>query len=430
MFSGFFLRFTVLLFLLCNIKTVSAQWAHFNQANTGEGINNATCIKADNSGIVWIGTSNNGLYQYDKSLLTWTRFYSPDTAGFPYNNISSIYISGSKLYVTTPFLGLGVYSSSLWSTISTTTTSNGLPDNETYGTAIDSKGNLWVVTYTGLGKDSTNGTWYKYQNATTPSLPTDNLYSIFIDNLDAKWLGTHGSGLVKFKGGAWQVYTMSNSGIPSNTVNRVKKSPDGNYWVATDNGLAKFDGGSTWTVYDQSNTSGGLPGNIINDITIDTHGNIFAATNGGLGVLMKTGNVWYTYTTPDLPENNLTGVSLNPQTEEIWISTFSTGIASLAHSALALDDHDSGFNEEHSFSIYPNPASEQSYITYKLFGREKVNLTITDLSGKGIMEVLNDNQGEGLYSVNTNLMDLASGMYMVRLRIGDRTGVKRLLVVK
>jgi hypothetical protein len=234
---------------------------------------------------------------------------------------------------------------------------------------------------------------------------------------------------VKFKSNTWQVYNITNSNIPGNTVNRVKKAPDGNIWVGTDNGLAKFNGITTWTVYNTTNTANGLPGNIINDITFDAAGNVFAATNGGLGVLIKSGNYWNTFTSPAIPENNVTGVTLDPQTEEIWISTGASGIASLAHTVLGIDDQ-TGFDQSHAFSIYPNPASDHSYVSYKLFRSQPVRITLADLYGKEIAEIVNEVQSEGSYAVKANLPDLPSGMYIVRLQLGDEAGVKRLMVIK
>jgi ligand-binding sensor domain-containing protein len=428
----FYFRLILFFVFLFSDHLLSAQWVQYNQTNTGEAINNTTCIRAGNSGIIWVGTSDHGLFQYDP-VNGWTAFNSPGTAGYPsYNGVNSIYISGANLFATTLFDGVGKFNGSAWSTIDIASTSpNGLPDDETHGTSADSKGNLWVVTYSGLAKDSTNGTWYKFQNSTTPALPTDNLYNIFIDNQDTKWLGTQGFGLVKFKGSSWQVYNTTNTtnGLPSNTVTRVKKAPDGSLWVGTDNGLAKFNGVNTWVVYNASNTANGLPGNIINDITFDAAGNVFAATNGGLGVLLKASNSWNTFTMPVIAANNVTGVTLDPQTEEIWISTDATGIASLAHSVLGLNDQ-AGFDQSHSFSIYPNPASDHSCVSYRLFNSQHVRIVLTDLSGKEIAQIVNEVQPEGTYAVKASLPDLSSGMYMIALQIGDEAGVKRLMVIK
>lgn len=52
----------------------------------------------------------------------------------------------------------------------------------------------------------------------------------------------------------WQVLNTSNSGLPHNTVNHIIQDNEGNYWIATLGGLAKYDG-SNWTIYNTSNSN-------------------------------------------------------------------------------------------------------------------------------------------------------------------------------
>jgi ligand-binding sensor domain-containing protein len=46
----------------------------------------------------------------------------------------------------------------------------------------------------------------------------------------------------------WIVYNTSNSGLPDNSVSAIAIDAQGNKWIGTLGGLAKFDG-SSWTVY-------------------------------------------------------------------------------------------------------------------------------------------------------------------------------------
>src|ERR1700761_4381233 len=48
---------------------------------------------------------------------------------------------------------------------------------------------------------------------------------------------------------------MSDSGLPDNSVRGLAQTPDGFLWVATLNGLARFDG-TRFDIYDKSNTTG------------------------------------------------------------------------------------------------------------------------------------------------------------------------------
>jgi ligand-binding sensor domain-containing protein len=424
MFFNFYLRSSILLAFLLQFNVLSAQWVSYKFSNTSEHINNATSISALSSGHVWLGTSDYGLYEFDGS--SWNQLAVPAAALFPNTSITNINATLIPFYVSTLFGGLNIYNGSSWRNINTDTLN--FPDTETYGAARDSKGNLWVATNSGLAKDSTNSHWYVFNTTNTAALPTDNLYNIYIDAQDAKWLGTStGEGLIKFKGTSWQVYNTSNSGIPDNNVNRVKKFTDGTMWIATNNGLAQFDGISVWTVYNTANTVG-FPGNVVNDIAFDNAGNVFIATNGGLGIFNRSANNWVKHTAPALPENNITGVSLNPTNNQVWVSTATSGVATIP--VVSGLDKDLNFDQTHVYSLYPNPASDYSYVSYKLLKNEHVTIYLSDISGNKIVSLMNEFQNEGSYDLKVNLRDLPSGVYICSVQIGDAAGYKRLAVVK
>jgi len=80
-----------------------------------------------------------------------------------------------------------------------------------------------------------------------------------------------GGGLAKFTGTTWTVYNTSNSGLPDNWVFSIVIDSIGNKWIGTGGGLAKFDG-TTWTVFTTSNS--GLPSNYIESIAIEDSENM------------------------------------------------------------------------------------------------------------------------------------------------------------
>ncbi len=107
-------------------------------------------------------------------------------------------------------------------------------------------------------------------------LPSNEVHSIAIDEIDNKWIGTR-EGLAKFDGTNWTVYNTSNSGLPGNYVIPIVIDGSGNKWVGTwDNGLAKFDG-TNWTVYKTSNSD--LPDNNVLSLAIDGSGNKWIGTD-------------------------------------------------------------------------------------------------------------------------------------------------------
>jgi ligand-binding sensor domain-containing protein len=114
---------------------------------------------------------------------------------------------------------------------------------------------LWVGTNGGLVKlNKLTGEFIVYGKWNS-GLPINDVRAIAIDGQGNKWIGTVG-GLAKFDGINWTVYNTSNSGLPANYVRAIAIDGQGNKWIGTGGGLAKFDG-VNWTVYNTSNS--GLP---------------------------------------------------------------------------------------------------------------------------------------------------------------------------
>lgn len=77
---------------------------------------------------------------------------------------------------------------------------------------------------------------------------------------------------------------------------------------------------------------------------------------------------------------------------------------------------------------YPNPFQGATTIEYELRKQAKVRLSVMDLEGKEISELVNESQTPGVYKVNFRADDLASGLYICNLQINQRRRVKQMLV--
>jgi hypothetical protein len=89
---------------------------------------------------------------------------------------------------------------------------------------------------------------------------------------------------------AWNIYNTSNSGLPSNNIRGIDFDKQGNTWIATDAGLAKFNG-STWQVFKTSNS--GIGSNDIKDVKVDNKNNKWVSTPLGLSKFNDTS--WVSY---------------------------------------------------------------------------------------------------------------------------------------
>ncbi|HUL43884.1 MAG TPA: T9SS type A sorting domain-containing protein [Bacteroidota bacterium] len=79
---------------------------------------------------------------------------------------------------------------------------------------------------------------------------------------------------------------------------------------------------------------------------------------------------------------------------------------------------------------YPNPFNPATTIRFDLPTKNHVNLTVYDVLGREVMNLVNGVLGAGSYTVPANLSTMASGVYIYRLTAGDFTDVKKMLLVK
>ena len=111
-------------------------------------------------------------------------------------------------------------------------------------------------------------------------------------------------------------------GLPSATVTAVRETRDGYVWLATYDGLARFDGGR-FTVYTQAD---GLGNNGLRALCEDRDGNLWIGTNGG-GVVRLSRGVFRRFTTADgLPSDIVWSLHADVRDGSVWMGTNGGGL--------------------------------------------------------------------------------------------------------
>ncbi|HKS43191.1 MAG TPA: two-component regulator propeller domain-containing protein [Blastocatellia bacterium] len=113
---------------------------------------------------------------------------------------------------------------------------------------------------------------------------------------------------------AWQ----TDQGLPQNTVFAVTQTPDGYIWLATQEGLVRFDG-IRFTVFDKRNTPQ-MKDNNIQTLYLDRAGQLWAGTEGGGLVRLKDG-VFTAYTTEDGLADNIVDAIYEDRAGNLWVGT-------------------------------------------------------------------------------------------------------------
>ncbi len=265
----------------------------------------AYSITSDQNGNVYMGGGRTGIIKFDgksyTSYLTSHYGQNDDVWSLTIDAQGNVWAAGngSALSKLTPegivFYGLEI------------------PGESVHCVAIDKKGTKWFGSDLGLARFDGHH-WQSY-NFSNSELPGPNIYTMALDNHDNLWLGvrqlhysvfnsdTLQNGLVRYDGTNWTVYKeyappdpqksqTLKGGLPSDIINTIHVTKDGNVWLGTqDAGLVKFDG-SEFTSYTPVNA--GLLSYGVSAVTSDLSGSLWIGTDKGVSVWNK--KTWTNYT--------------------------------------------------------------------------------------------------------------------------------------
>ncbi len=236
---------------------------------TAEGLssNDAGPVLQDKEGRLWIGTLGGGLNVFDRGRFT----HLTKRDGLLGNTILSLEADDAgDLWVGT---AKGLNRLRQGRVIGTYTRRNGLSGSKIRTLFSDLNGTFWVGTDKGLdrfngagfvssrilsGKDSVgilalaggrtaslfvsteDSRFFMVRNGETISYPTDATRSVdcyLVDrNLHETWMGTLGSGLLRWRGGVF-THVRVKDGIYDNRIYGIVKDDGANFWLASSKGI-------------------------------------------------------------------------------------------------------------------------------------------------------------------------------------------------
>ncbi len=146
----------------------------------------------------------------------------------------------------------------------------------------------------------------------------------------------------------------------------------------------------------------------------------------------------YEYQNMRFDRNAACGHSWIYEPNRPWTDALGRGIVGAAAIELLLQNPNVSIEEPNcpalniSLSSYPNPFTSTTKIKYSLPASGKVNLTIYNLKGQKVKNLLTENKTVGNYEMEWNGTDtqgknVGSGLYLCRLVSGNRTATTKLL---
>ncbi len=79
---------------------------------------------------------------------------------------------------------------------------------------------------------------------------------------------------------------------------------------------------------------------------------------------------------------------------------------------------------------FPNPFNPNTKIQYVIPQRSNVILKVYDILGKEVTTLVNEEKGQGVYTINFDANSLASGLYLYRLNADSFTDIRKMILLK
>ncbi|HET9571667.1 MAG TPA: two-component regulator propeller domain-containing protein [Bacteroidales bacterium] len=283
----------------------------YNLNSQSSGTNNIKCLTLDKNNTLWIGTLSNGLWTFDLNSHVF-KFQNIFKSGKI--NVYSIIAVENGLWLGTYGNGLFFYdlkNKTLKNYLSKETDPNTLSSDMIRSLLLDSKGNLWVGTQTGLNfkpKGSEHFTRFFYNNIEGKHISNNEVFAIYEDSFRKIWIGTGGGGVDIYNPNTGKFDNLSlKNGLAGYNVYGILEDYKGNLWFSTEKGLScYFPKNGTFRNYYKED---GLQGNQFNP------GAAFKCKNGEFLFGGPNGfnlfNPRAISTNPFPPKVFITGLSIN-----------------------------------------------------------------------------------------------------------------------
>jgi ligand-binding sensor domain-containing protein/signal transduction histidine kinase len=297
-----------------------------------------------------------------------------------------------------------------------------------YSLYADREGNIWLgFQSNGLGRLRTR---QLLTISASNGLPNDSTRSVFQDSQGNIWIGTV-DGFAKYKPGQSTNYQSLN-GSSIGSVRSLAEDAEGNIWIGADQELLMLKDGRL------SSVPGWKWHSEIEVIYRDPQGRMWVGTDGD-GLIEFTGNKFHQYRSEDgLAANQIRGL-LSDRQGALWISTFGKGISKYADGKFVTYTDRDGLAGNRVAAIHEDEEGALWFATRGGLSRLKDGRFFTYGADSGLLvdfvySILDDAHGnfwfscaQGLFRVSkAELRDFAAGKIkkLNSVDYGVRDGMK------
>lgn len=167
----------------------------------------------------------------------------------------------------------------------------------------------WITTRGGLMRFDPKTQEKQLYHKGNSKTPFSSYLQVAIDNDQNKWLATD-EGIVRYDGSNWKIFNKSNSGITHNYISKIEANGD-KVWFGSYGGVFLYDGNQMKS-YRQN-----FPQVTVSDLAIDQNGNVWAGTTLN-GVGKFDGNQWTFFNANNSPlGHRVTSITIGAN-NNIW----------------------------------------------------------------------------------------------------------------
>jgi hypothetical protein len=203
----------------------------------------------------------------------------------------------------------------------------------------------------------------------------------------------------------------------------VHATSDLNAWAVADSGVVfrTVDGGNTWS---RSTIAG--EEDVLSDICfVNANTGYIVGYNGLIFKTSDGGNTWTPE--PKLTSNNLNSVFFISQNLG-WAVGDNGTILRYWVEDTGISDHPGAL--VNNVVITPNPASDQTSVTFNLKKKTNLQIEIRDNSGRVVKNIFKGKLSPGEHTIRMDLPDLSNGVYLCRLYADADTICKPFVIAK
>jgi hypothetical protein len=420
----------ILIFLVTVILygNLNAQWVELNSGVTTQ-LNSISAVSND---YAWACGANGVVIKTTDGGTTWTNASSPllNSSMTFYNVLANsstkAFVAGLNAARDTTFIFMTLNGGTTWAVvfqqaggfIDGVWTSGGL-DGFMFGNPV---GGNWSLYQT----NSAGGGWY----SVTPALPQsgseagyNNSFAVFGTRI---WFGTN-SGKIYYSTNSGSSFTAQNLGVASDSAMAMCFNGPGLGLASANSKLfTTTNAGVTWTLISIPGTQiiSGIAGYSLKWFA--TRGkDIYYSTNQGTSWVLQ-------YTAPGTSAYSEIVSSRVSSGSSIafYAIRFNGGITKLL-TLTGLNKIGEEIPTKYDLmQNYPNPFNPVTKIKYQVAKNSNVNITVFDITGKEVSNILNEYHSAGTYEINFDGSKLTSGVYFYKMTANNFSLVKKMTLIK